>query len=116
MKPKALLDWPDAMEPFQPTSVAVTDDPDWERSTFQELETDWPLLQVQVRVQPLREFSPAVMYTSPCQPEPQSLTTTISAVQSPVPGSGSVVGSSGSVDRKSTRLNSSHVKISYAVF
>src|SRR5690606_41695149 len=34
----------------------------------------------------------------------------------PVANGGGMAGSGGGVDRKSTRLNSSHVKISYAVF
>src|SRR5690606_40899499 len=52
-------------------------------------------------------------------PLPEHVLRTVQGNPCPVTGAGSHAGSSRSVekrDRKSTRLNSSHVKISYAVF
>ncbi len=85
------------MEPFQPTSPAVTAEPLELTSAFHELVMLWPPGHVHVSVQPLMALSPAVMSTLPCQPEPQSLTTSITAVQPSPPVGGGVVSSSGGV-------------------
>ncbi len=73
-KPKTSRLWPEAMEPFHPTSEPVKVEPLWLQSTFQALWTEVPEGKSQAISQPLIGSS-AVTTMLAWKPPPQLLMT-----------------------------------------
>src|SRR5690606_3670803 len=82
-KPKTSRLVPASMRPFQPTFAAVTLAPLCDHSAFQALLIRCEPGQSQLTFQPSTAWSPALIVTLPCQPEPQSLTTSTRPTHAP---------------------------------